>query len=101
MAPTSPDYEYIPLVAVGVGPSTLQLPIPLSRAWPLPHKNRPMARVAWYPLSLLVLYLILSFWPKHLIHLEPPTYLSYAGKSSLATTITLPKLQYKFPKNQS
>jgi len=88
----SGDHEYIPLVPIGV-----DAPSPAS-----PHirprvsaRKPPLLKVVTYPLALLFLYLLFILWP------EKPTlvdssYLQYAGKSALTTSIVLPRLQYPF-----
>ena len=101
MATTS-NYEYIPLVPVGLGASTRQSPPNLPTRTILPRqRNRRIVQVASYPFLLLILYFFFAFYPKDQhIHVDPTMYLSHAGKAALATTIVLPRLQYEFEKNE-
>jgi hypothetical protein len=53
-----------------------------------------IARLVWYPLLLVVLYLLLSLWPKAPSRIIGSNdYASYLGKSALATSLALPRLQ--------
>jgi hypothetical protein len=61
-----------------------------------------IGQVVWYPLLLMILYLLLSLWPRPPSRIIEPTeeYLSYIGKSALSTSIPLPRLQYQFAHNE-
>jgi len=92
------NYEYIPLGPVGVEPS-----VPEAGLY---QPNQPIVRyqakvrierLVWYPLLLIVLYLLLSLWPRQPSRpIDSTDYIYFAGKSALASTFALPKLQYQF-----
>lgn len=70
---------------------------------PIPIKGVPFRRprrlpiLLSFPLSLILLYLLLPSWlDQSSMFRAPAMYLSHAGKSALETTIELPRIQYRF-----
>ena|SRR2546423_6534918 len=53
-----------------------------------------------FPLTLLLLYLIIISWPTKRRAFLEPEYLSHIGRSALETTLVLPTIQYQFPNGE-
>jgi hypothetical protein len=97
IAPGSPNQAYIPLLPLGAEGSTAQALVnPQKRVM----RNRGIVKIVSFPLILLLLYSLAVLWPKSPTLFDHPESLSHGGKSALATTITLPRLQYNFEKNE-
>ena len=105
---TPRHYEYIELQSMDpeaevpeVETLTAEPSSPPSRTRIRSPSNVRIERLLWYPLLLVILYLLLSLWPRPLSRIvDPNEYASYIGKSALATALALPRLQYQFPYNK-
>jgi hypothetical protein len=100
MATTS-NYEYVELRLMDPEeePPTLEVPpSPPNRTVIHYRSGVRIERLVWYPLLLVILYLLVSLWPRPPSRIaDPKDYASYLGKSALATSLALPRLQYQFP----
>jgi Glycosyl hydrolase family 47 len=61
------------------------------------RRNRRIPFLLSFPLTLLLIYFLLTSWlDRSHLFLPPPPYLSHASKRALQNTIVLPKIQYNF-----